>query len=267
MFKPYNNTNQTWADALIDIRNAKKEISENSGIMTAYERKAYRDSVNERIQSNYSNIYNGAKRMLFSEIENYKNAKSKVEKEKAKEIDRWDYSRLNAELDYMKKTVQNSLEKLNANNGIIGNEDNLINLLNEVKTSESAYKKRAFAEVMENISLDGMQRQTMMKVIPIVNEAKAIGQETRITEGIKEASVEVLNSAKSLWEVKNTFREIANLMDDSNPGDFFGGGTPFSKVYKMVEFDRSTGEPIFYSEDDPHITGITLKTSQAEQEG
>lgn len=258
MFKPNFQKADNWTIQFQDIKNAKTELKDNEMIMTGYEKQSINKAIKERIEANFQNIYQGATSMFLSDVEQYKAAKAKLDDARAKEITRWDSRKLNDEINYL---LTRTKKILSNDNPMDPNYGRIDGIFSEVKASQDPYKIRAMAEALDSIDPRGMDQHSKAQFISMRNEAKQAAQQTRITQGIQDAEGEVLTAKDNLAKTKQVYRKIAETMDGNDPGSVWGGGSAFSNTYKTVEFDNS-GEPVFYSEDDSHVTGIRMKSEE-----
>ena len=246
----------TWQDHIKEIKIAREHLAKHEAMMTPYERKMRSEEIQQRINAYYPTIYGGVKKAWEGWINEYKKATTHLAETKAKEYAKWDASKLGAEMQTFKALVDQKLSM--RSDSIFGQEggasERVKKLYEEYQNSGDPYKKRASSEVMLGLSTEGLKRDDVIGIRLLGHEAEGNLTQLRNTEEIQKAEEAYIESAQELFKQRENLSEVATLMGESlDP--VFGSGD-ISKLQKMVQLDRETGNINLYTLDDPEVTGI-----------
>lgn len=246
----------TWQDRLKEIKIAREHLAKHEAMMTPYERKMRGGEIQQRINAYYPTIYGGVKKAWEGWINEYKKATTHLAETKAKEYAKWDASKLGAEMQTFKALVD---QQLSAGKDTVfgsgpGASERVKKLYEEYQKSGDPYKQRASSEVLLGLSTEGLKRDDVIGIRLLGHEAEGNLAQLRNTEEIQKAEDAYVESAQELFEQRENLSEVATLMGESlDP--VFGSGD-ISKLQKMVQLDRETGNINLYTLDDPEVTGI-----------
>ena len=245
----------TWQDRLKEIKIAREHLAKHEAMMTPYERKMRSEEINQRLTAYYPTIYGGVKKAWEGWINEYNKATAHLADAKAKEYAKWDPAKLGAEMQTFKLLAD---QQLSAGKDTVfgsgpGASERVKKLYEEYQNSGDPYKKRASSEVLLGLSTEGLKREDAINIRILGHEAESNLTQLRNTEEIQKAEEAYIESAQELFKQRAQLTEIATLVGEPM-GAFGGGGV--SKLQKMVQVERETGEIKIYTLEDPEVTGI-----------
>lgn len=262
-----NSTNGgDWMSKLKQIQAARKDYDKIVNLMTPYERQTISENINADASRNFHRIYQGVKERLDNAKNGYKAAAAKRAAAIAKEINSWDATKLNAEIQAYQTRISMELSKVD-NSGIFGGKSvsaRVKALYQEAQASGDKYKMRAAAEVLQSINADKLPREQRVEVLFTAREAMDQLDTLRNTDEIK-AAIEGENEAIKAMQSEQAFvREAGAILHDDQETLGVPVGS-FAKLARTVKFEREDREvKIKLLElDDPEITGIRWNTDPA----
>lgn len=269
MPSPGINTNSStnyggdWIDAAKEIRLAKQEYNKYSNIMTPYERQTVGNSIQEKIQSRYSFIYQGAANNLASAKQRYKNTVAAREKARAQEITSWDAGRLGQEMHTFQMLVNREMEFNNGSPGFTRGaavSARVKALYQEAQASGDRFKQRAAAEVVRGINTDKLPKEQAVELRILGRESGTDLENLRTTPELLKAAEAEKTAVMDLFAARDLIKDVAVIVGEQ-PDTIFAGGS-FVKLLKTVQVDRFTGEVKMFDMDSPEVTGVYLKDAE-----
>ena len=265
-----------WLAKLNQIREARQEFEKIERILTPYEKQTIYGNIKADAEANYSRVYQGVKARLDAAVGNYKSAAARRADAIAKEINRWDAAKLNAEIQAFQMRVGMELGKRDAQ-GILSGQPaarRLEVLYQEAQASGDPYKMRAAAEVLRAADTEKLPDEQRMDVQLLARAAGDNLEALRNTDEIK-AAIEGENAAiKAMQDEQRFVREAGEVMFDGGGSIFGREVSNFGKLASTIKFERSESSVkiSILGLDDPAITGIdwndaSLTQLKNEQEG
>lgn len=265
-----------WLAKLNQIREARQEFEKIERILTPYEKQTIYGNIKADAEANYSRVYNGVKARLDAAVGNYKSAAARRADAIAKEINRWDAAKLNAEIQAFQMRVGMELGKRDAQ-GILSGQPaarRIEVLYQEAQASGDPYKMRAAAEVLRAADTEKLPDEQRMDVQLLARAAGDNLEALRNTDEIK-AAIEGENAAiKAMQDEQRFVREAGEVMFDGGGSIFGREVSNFGKLASTIKFERSESSVkiSILGLDDPAITGIdwndaSLTQLKNEQEG
>jgi hypothetical protein len=249
-------SSNTWQDRLKEIKIAREHYSQHEALMTPYEREMRSKEIHQKLSAYYPTIYSGVKKAWDGWINAYKNATVRLAEAKAKEYATWDPTKLGAEMQTFRALVDQRLTR--GKEGAFGSSpapsEGVKKLYQEYQNSGDPYKKRASSEVMLGISTHGLSREDAVNLRILGHEAESNLLQLRNTEEIQKAEEAYMESAQELFKQRAQLSEVASLVGEP-PDTGFGSGN-ITKLQRMVQVERETGEIKLYTLEDPQVTGI-----------
>lgn len=250
------NSGTTWVDELEKIKAAREELRQYGGMMTPYEVSTIQRGIKARVEASFQLIAGGAVGEYEAAIQKYKDSRQTYEREKQKEIQRWDTTRLREELTnaktFMDFAFQGDSNPLRA--GDVSRLEKIKKLVNEAQASGDIYKQRATFEVLQAVKTQKGDPDRV-EVNQIVKDAAKSLDGLRFTDGMKQASEGITKSRDELLTTRNQLQIT---------GEILGESFAFEKHLRRVDMDRQTGELIIHEPDSPEVTGVWFK-SQIEE--
>ncbi len=265
-----------WLAKLNQIREARQEFEKIERILTPYEKQTIYGNIKADAEANYSRVYQGVKARLDAAVGNYKSAAARRADAIAKEINRWDAAKLNAEIQAFQMRVGMELGKRDAQ-GILSGQPaarRIEVLYQEAQASGDPYKMRAAAEVLRAADTEKLPDEQRMDVQLLARAAGDNLEALRNTDEIK-AAIEGENAAiKAMQDEQRFVREAGEVMFDGGGSIFGREVSNFGKLASTIKFERSESSVkiSILGLDDPAITGIdwndaSLTQLKNEQEG
>ena len=265
-----------WLAKLNQIREARQEFEKIERILTPYEKQTIYGNIKADAEANYSRVYQGVKARLDAAVGNYKSAAARRADALAKEINRWDAAKLNAEIQAFQMRVGMELGKRDAQ-GILSGQPaarRIEVLYQEAQASGDPYKMRAAAEVLRAADTEKLPDEQRMDVQLLARAAGDNLEALRNTDEIK-AAIEGENAAiKAMQDEQRFVREAGEVMFDGGGSIFGREVSNFGKLASTIKFERSESSVkiSILGLDDPAITGIdwndaSLTQLKNEQEG
>lgn len=265
-----------WLAKLHQIREARQEFEKIERILTPYEKQTIYGNIKADAEANYSRVYQGVKARLDAAVGNYKSAAARRADAIAKEINRWDAAKLNAEIQAFQMRVGMELGKRDAQ-GILSGQPaarRIEVLYQEAQASGDPYKMRAAAEVLRAADTEKLPDEQRMDVQLLARAAGDNLEALRNTDEIK-AAIEGENAAiKAMQDEQRFVREAGEVMFDGGGSIFGREVSNFGKLASTIKFERSESSVkiSILGLDDPAITGIdwndaSLTQLKNEQEG
>lgn len=260
-----NNGGDDWMSKVNQIKEARKVLSQNAGLMSAWERQTISEDINDNVSRNYSRIYGGAKERLDNAKNTYKSATAKRQAAEAREINSWDTGKLNAEMQAYQTRVNIELAKQGA--GIFGNGPTISKrieaLYREAVASGDKHKIRAAAEAVQAANTDKLPIDQRVEVQSIRREANDKLNELRFTDDIATALNEENAAILQLQNEQKFVREVGAVLNDDQ--EFLG--MPVGSFAKLASTVRFVEDGVKLLElDDPEITGIRWSTDPGTME-
>lgn len=265
-------TSNTWQDRLKEIKIAREHLAKHEAMMTPYERQMRSEEIHQKLEAYYPTIYKGVKTAWDGWINEYKKATARLSEAKAKEYAKWDPAKLGAEMQTFRTLVDQRLmtEKDSILAGGPGPAERVKKVYEEYQKSGDPYKQRASSEVLLGLPTQGLRRDDVIGIRFLGHEAESNLLQLRNTEEIQKAEEAYMESAQELFKQRAQLSEVASLVGEP-PDTGFGSGS-ITKLQRMVQVERETGDIKLYTMDDPEVTGIDWKgvnwdQVQKDQEG
>lgn len=269
------NPNRTWLDALEEIKGLRAEYREHINIMTPYERQVIQGEITKQVERDYGMIAQGVRNELEKAKSKYLAADKAYKEGRKKEINSWNVEKLSAERRSFQAQVDSALDADGP--GFLGHggadaSKIIKQLYQEAVDSGDKYKIRAAGEVLASIGnrvdrlIDPEGTHTRAGDLRSLSKKAAKDIEELRTAELKpllDAKVEAVHKVgESLQIIEKTAEFLGEPIDHV----FTGVGT-FDKLRRSVGVDTTTGEPIFYAEDSPEVTGVNFKPAPEHTEG
>ena len=255
-----NNNAMSWE---ADIKAAREELRLHGHEMSEYERNVISREIKKRQEDLIPVVGARVIGEFKQSIKKYQDAQDKINAERQAEINRFDSSKYNNELQAMQARVKMALE--HQSNPLRGKDkpvsQAIEEIYNEAMQSGEIHKQRVAVEVMKNIPLPGNQ-QDRIKVNQLAKNAEAVEVKLRQTEGTIKAQQEAHTALLELDERRETINKVSTLLG-MGPVDRPFNNNAFTRAYNQVQRDPQTGEIKIYDEDAPEVTGVggmTYKT-------
>lgn len=258
---PTPNTTPTfsrdWLNKAHTIRLAKQEYDKYSNIMTPYERQTVWGSIKEKIERDYTQVYQGAAADLNKAKQDYSNMVAARKKAAAQEINSWDNGKLGTELHAFQMRI-NAVMGSNASVGAAFGQPGAARLIEglyrEAQASGDRYKQRAAAEVLATLNTGGLPREYAQELAGFKGQVKLELESMRTTPEMLVAAEAEKKAVTELFSARELVRDVAEVMGD-DPNNLFAVGGLVT-LLKTVKVDQLTGEVKLYDMDSPEVTGI-----------
>ena len=247
-----SNTTQNWE---AEIQDYQKELQQHGHEMSAYER----NTISRMIKARQDELIPKVGAIVIGEwksaINNYKNAQAQIDAERTKEINRFDSAKFNAELQTINTRVNLALR---ADVNELKNDPKpsakIAAIYSEAIQSGDLHKQRAAVEVIKSLPLPTLQSERIA-MNQMIQNAAAAEQSLRQTEGTIKAQQQAAQALNDIAAKKEKLNKVSQVLGMGSIDDVFST-SPFAKAARLVERDRTTGEIVIRSEDDPEITGV-----------
>ena len=240
-----------------ELKAAYDELRQYGDEMSEYERNVITREIKRRQEELIPIV--GAKVIgeYKQSIEKFKAAEAAIQAERAKEINRFDSSKNNAEIQPGSSPIKMTLDHPKNINDATEKpvSKRLEEIYNEAMQSGDIHKQRAAVEILKDIPIVGTQQEERIAVNHLAKTAAAKEAEIRHTEGIvkaQEARQAALVELDERHEKLNKVSTVLGMGAADNPTNFHS----FAKAYRQVQRDPNTGEIKFYKETDPEVTGV-----------
>ena len=260
MQKRYLGRNTDWE---AEIKAAYDELRLHGHEMSEYERNVISREIRKRQEDLIPVVGAQVIGEYKQSIEKFKAAEAAIQTERAKEINRFDAVKFNAELQAMtarvNMTAQHTANPM-ANEAPVSKR--LEEIYSEAIQSGDIHKQRAAIEVIKTIPLSG-NADERMRINQLAKNAERVEQQFRQTEGTlkaHEARQAALMELDERREKLNKVSMVLGMGAASDPMNF----NFFAKAYKQVQRDPGTGEIKIYAEDAPEVTGVMPIKEKAE---
>jgi hypothetical protein len=234
----YERKSTNWKDSLNHYRGEVNKAKEYDSILTPFERISLGEYLQELSQKTQIEVIPAVTQEFVKAKENYKIRESALQNEKAKEINRWDAGKLNAEMDLTKSRLESILR---SNLSYPEKKIEIESLIKEANESGDITKQRATAERLLNIA-DHVEGSALdkMEYNRYSNQAKKMIEDIRTTEEIKTSNESLKTAAEELLGKRKELDSIAQTFYGDHA--YFDYVKEFSKVASDVDFDVVKGE-------------------------
>lgn len=245
-----------WRKIVENLKTAREEYQQYSGMMTAYERSIIERDMKDQAEKYYPMVTAGALGEWNVAINTYKEATREYEREATREITRWDASKLNNELQAIQTLVGLAIaggEGSAFDGGNPGIAAKLEAIYTEAHQSGDIHKQRATFEVIRTIApnVTGDDRFVVNRLAKLA-EKDLSG--LRVTDGMIQAQEVQGKAFNQLQNMKAELIDVAQAIGEGNPTNPMASGV-FSRAIRRVQQDRETGEVRIYKEDDWQLAG------------
>ena len=254
MQRSYSNSNatQNWE---AEIQDYQKELQQHGHEMSAYER----NTISRMIKARQEELIPKVGAIVIGEwksaIQNYKNAQETINAERAKEINRFDSAKFNAELQNINARVTMAM---NADVNELRNDPKpsakIAAIYSEAIQSGDLHKQRAAVEVIKSLPLPTLPSERVA-INQMIQNAAAAEQSLRQTEGTIKAQQQAAQALNDIAIKKEKLNKVSQVLGMGSIDDVFST-SPFAKAARLVERDRTTGEIVIHNEDDWQVTGL-----------
>jgi hypothetical protein len=229
-----------WQSAAKELTEARHHLAENGGIMTPYERHAFNEEFTQRRNSYKPQIEAGAVAMLEASFSNFQAAQRGVDQSLAREIVRWDPTKLNAEIQLTNALVDQQfaqgvhVEDIAAKMG---------ELLTEAKAAgpEGAHKLRAVCEVVKALPTRGRDPDERLKLNRVAGAAVQELSALRFTPELQAAHDKREEAAEGL-KAAHAEADAANIAIDGRRAEPALAVNEIERNMLRLEIHRRTGE-------------------------
>ena len=255
MQKRYLGRNQDWE---AEIKAAYDELRLHGREMSEYERNVISREIKKRQDELIPVVGAQVIGEYKQSIEKFKAAEKAIQAEKAKEINRFDTVKFNAELQAMTARVNMTVQHTpNPNTKEAPVSKRLEEIGEEAIQSGDIHKQRAYIEVLKTIPLSGNPDERV-RINQLAKNAERAEVQFRQTEGTLKAQQARQAALLELDERREKLNKVSTVLgmgaaDDPTNSNFF------AKAYKQVQRDKTTGEIVIYAEDAPEVTGVYWK--------
>jgi hypothetical protein len=242
-----------------EIKAARDELRLHGHEMSEYERNVISREIKKRQDELIPVV--GAKVIgeYKQSIEKYQAAQAKIEAEKVKEINRFDSTKFNNELQALQARVKMTMD--HPANPLRGKDKpvsvRIEEIYNEAIQSGDIHKQRAAIEVIKDIPITGNQDERI-RINQLAKNAEAAEESLRQTEGTLKARAERTAAIDELDQRRETLNKVSTILGMGRADDGMNFNF-FAKAYKQVQRDPATGEIKIYAEDAPEVTGVIFK--------
>lgn len=203
-------------DELEKIKAVREELRQYGGKMTPYEVSTIQIGIKARVESSFQLIAGGAVGEYEAAIQKYMDSQQTYEREKQKEIQRWDTTRLREELanakTFMDFAFPGDSNPLQA--GDVSRLEKIKKLVNEAQASGDIYKQRATFEVLQAVKTQKGDPDRV-EVNQIVKDTAKSLEGLRFTDGMKQASEGVAKSNDELLTTRNQLQITGEILGES----------------------------------------------------
>ena len=242
MYQNYRKSNETkstsWKDALNNYQAEVNKARQYDSILTPFERISLGEYLQGLKDETYRKVIPAVTQEFIQAKENYKVHDSALQNAKAKEINRWDAGKLNAEMDLTKSRLESILR---SNQSYPEKKIQIESLIKESNESGDITKQRATAERLLNIA-DHVEGSAIdkMEFNRFSAHAKRMIEEIRTTDEIKNSNEKLKVAANELHEMRKVLDEVANVFHGGN--SHAAWEPEFVKIARDVEFDVVQGQ-------------------------
>ncbi|MFZ2096386.1 MAG: hypothetical protein WAV05_07080 [Anaerolineales bacterium] len=234
--------------------------------MSAYERNVIEREIKSQIESLYPTIYAGIMSEYKPAVQALKKAQEKIAQAQVNEINRWDATRLNAELQATKTLVDLALAGGGGgffDGGSPGPSNRIEAIFQDAHKSDDVYKKRATFEVIKALApkAKGDDKFQINHLAKLADQGLS---SIRITDEMKQSEQQASEAFQAYLEKRKELVEVAKTLGQGDPENVFTSGD-FNRAIRMVQVDRETGNINIYEENSPEVLGVWMK-NQAEAE-
>ena len=248
---------QTWKQKLQAIQKEREDYNLFKPKMTEYERDLFMRDLKESIDNNYSSIVGSIEGEWNKALADYKDAGKRLERSFQQEINSWDTSKLNAEIEYIRKSLPSISDKVNVLAGADRDPvKKLEGLFEEAMLSGDKHKIRAAAEVFKE-EKQNAKGSTGRALVILASKAIEELEHIRETEAIQKAKQGLQEAWLEIVEREAIIRNAAVVLGE-RIDPIFGAGN-FDKMLKRVQVDRSTGVINIYDPENEAVTGIIFE--------
>ena len=255
MQKRYLGRSQDWE---AEIKAAYDELRNHGHEMSEYERNVISREIRKRQDELIPVVGAQVIGEYKQSIEKFKAAEAAIQTERAKEINRFDTVKFNAELQAMttrvNMTAQHTANPMSKEAPV---SKRLEDIYSEAIQSGDIHKQRAAIEVIKTIPLSG-NADERIRINNLSKNAERAEQQFRQTEGTLKAHEARQAALIDLDTKHEKLSKVSEVLGMGSATDPFNTN-PFAKAYKQVQRDRDTGEIKIYAEDAPEVTGVYWK--------
>lgn len=251
-------TSQKWE---AEIKAAQEELRLHGHEMSPYERNV----ISREIKRRQDELIPVVGAQVIGEFKNairkYQDSLATVDAERAKEINRFDTVKFNAELQTLNTRVKLALEA--PVNPLRGKDKptsaRLEEIYNEAIQSGDLHKQRAALETFKSLPSTG-NAQERIAINGLAKKAEQTEFAFRQTEGTLKAQQERRGALQELEAKHEKLNKVSEILGMGNVNDPFNIG-PFAKAAKLVQRDPHSGEILIYKETDPEVTRVFAKAA------
>jgi hypothetical protein len=255
----HNNNVHTWRSVRDEIAALRDDLRKDESIMTQYERAVVGREIKNRVDANYQIIANGQLGEWRKAIKNYMDASAGINAEYSKEINRWDSSKLLAEMQTARTLVE--IASQSKSNDITSSTETgarLSELYAEAKKSGDLYKQRAVFELLRNIDTDRLPKDARLTAAVLKRQAASDLSSLRVTPGLVKAQEAQQVALQAIVTTRDEMILTGKVTGEYDPEGMFGQTGTFGKALRMVQMNRKTGEVMIYPEDSVEVTGVSM---------
>lgn len=241
-----------------EIKAALQELKLHGHEMSPYEKNVISREIKRRQDELIPVVGARVIGEFHAAIKGYKKAEELQQAERAKEINRFDSGKLNAEMQLIQARVNNAMSQITNNLRGDSVAARLQNIYAEAVQSGDIHKQRAAVEVMKSVSVGGPER---LQVNQLARDAEAAELQFRQTEGTRSAQQARIDSLGELHAKHENLNRVSQLLG-MGPVDVVFSDNPFSRAARMVEFTPEG--PQIHEADAPQVTGVYWKQQEAQ---
>lgn len=256
-----------WISKVKEIRAAKAEFKKYQHLMTQAETAMITDSIQDKINRYYPQIYQGMVGHVKAYIKDYQDKMVALNKVHQREITSWDSSKLGTEMHGFQTFLNMKLDQFKAIRNPLESRVNvaqeITRLYEEAQISGDKYKQRAAAEVLSGaIGLaEKLPKDQAVEFRVLAKKAGNDLQQIRLTPELREAVNAAEQAGKELLEEHKACEDIATDIGEFDNFSFGvrGGISDMAKFLRTVQQDRNTHEIKIYDITAPEVTGVYWK--------
>ncbi len=218
----------SWRDRLNELKAGKDRFMQYQPIMTQYEQATIAEDLGRKQSQFAPLIIAGMLQEYHQAVSAFEDARKAEARERAAEINRWDSSKLAAEIQLTQARLAD----------LAGLEDPsavLSGIMQEAEASGDMHKRRAVAEVVRAslAKMGGADMDNRRGVNRVAKQAEQVLNELRTTEAMQKANQEASQAFDAIWSKQREMESVE---------DVIGKSIEFQRAWGRVQVDHSTGE-------------------------